>query len=113
MISLENLTMNNKNNNIIEEKYGHCKNCGAILENNKCEYCGTEYISINKFENNNEDNFCVRGGIGNKILNEKNDIQISDIMAVQSGNDCIEFNMINIFFTILFSIIVMIPMLFF
>ena len=25
-------------------KYGtNCKNCGAILHSNRCEYCGTEY----------------------------------------------------------------------
>lgn len=26
-----------------QRKLTNCKNCGAVLHGNKCEYCGTEY----------------------------------------------------------------------
>lgn len=29
----------------------NCKNCGAVLHSNKCEYCGTEYQSARDSDN--------------------------------------------------------------
>lgn len=34
----------------MKEKYEHCKNCGAILKSNKCDYCKTEYINKELFK---------------------------------------------------------------
>lgn len=30
-------------NNKIRPKYTNCKNCGAPLKSDECEYCGTQY----------------------------------------------------------------------
>lgn len=65
LMSLENNKKENFEDNIIKEKYQHCKNCGAILKSNKCEYCKTEYIGI---ENDNEEYYEIHGGIGNQKI---------------------------------------------
>lgn len=40
--SLRNTT-NWWNNTNIKSYPTNCRNCGAVLHSNKCEYCGTEY----------------------------------------------------------------------
>lgn len=36
----------------------NCKNCGAVLHSNKCEYCGTEYGSIDSHDNDSLTGCC-------------------------------------------------------
>lgn len=36
----------------------NCKNCGAVLHSNKCEYCGTEYGAVDRHEDDSLTGCC-------------------------------------------------------
>ena len=49
-------------------KYENCINCGAVVKQSKCEYCGTEYnLSFNDYKpinlkkENLKNSFCYSG----------------------------------------------------